>query len=199
MESMLASVERDRSVSSIRRMNWPPWWRAKSQLKRAVRAPPTCRWPVGLGAKRTRTDPVMRAAPDTASSAECTEFFMPQMIHDLTLSTRPRDQRAESPTKVAHPITTRGRGAPRVPRGATSVWGAMGGARSPPSQIDNQDHRHHPADAVDEERPVVQEQLRRIAAQLPPIEQVQVAEDPVQHEGQGGGHQLRVELRHRLR
>ena len=55
MESMFASVERERSVSSIRRMNWPPWWRAKSQLKRAVRAPPTCRCPVGLGAKRTLT------------------------------------------------------------------------------------------------------------------------------------------------
>src|SRR5262249_40555407 len=33
----------------------PPWWRAKSQLKSAVRAPPTWRCPVGLGAKRTRT------------------------------------------------------------------------------------------------------------------------------------------------
>jgi hypothetical protein len=38
----------------------PPWWRAKSQLKSAVRAPPICRKPVGEGAKRTTTD--MRAA-----------------------------------------------------------------------------------------------------------------------------------------
>src|SRR6266542_2038615 len=55
MRSMYSSVERDRSVSSIRRMKTPPWWRANNQLNRAVRAPPTWRWPVGLGAKRTRT------------------------------------------------------------------------------------------------------------------------------------------------
>src|SRR5215467_9902005 len=33
----------------------PLWRRAKNQLKSAVRAPPTCRYPVGEGAKRTRT------------------------------------------------------------------------------------------------------------------------------------------------
>src|SRR5215510_12133440 len=54
---MFSSVERERSVSSIRRMKVPRWWRARSQLKSAVRAPPTWRWPVGLGAKRTRTGP----------------------------------------------------------------------------------------------------------------------------------------------
>src|SRR3989338_8706056 len=48
-------LERTRSVSSIRSRNWPPSCRAKSQLNRAVRALPTCRKPVGLGAKRTRT------------------------------------------------------------------------------------------------------------------------------------------------
>src|SRR5881296_1521319 len=52
---MFSSVDRELSVSSIRRTKAPRWWRAKSQLKSAVRAPPTCRWPVGLGAKRTRT------------------------------------------------------------------------------------------------------------------------------------------------
>jgi hypothetical protein len=36
-------------------MNIPPWWRAKSQLNRAVRTPPMWRAPVGLGAKRTLT------------------------------------------------------------------------------------------------------------------------------------------------
>src|ERR1041384_1828045 len=46
--------ERSRSVSSIRRMNVPPLPRANSQLKSAVRALPTWRWPVGLGAKRRR-------------------------------------------------------------------------------------------------------------------------------------------------
>src|SRR3989338_816141 len=43
------------SVSSILKINVPPWLRAKSQLKRAVRAPPMWRNPVGEGAKGTRT------------------------------------------------------------------------------------------------------------------------------------------------
>src|SRR5262249_32252903 len=43
------------SVSSIRRTNVPPLRRAWSQLKIAVRAPPTWRNPVGEGAKRTQT------------------------------------------------------------------------------------------------------------------------------------------------
>ena len=47
-------VERSTSVSSMRRMNVPPVPRASSQLNSAVRALPTCSWPVGLGAKRTR-------------------------------------------------------------------------------------------------------------------------------------------------
>src|SRR6266540_3457305 len=37
----------------MRRMNVPPEPRASSQLKSAVRALPTCSWPVGLGAKRS--------------------------------------------------------------------------------------------------------------------------------------------------
>jgi hypothetical protein len=36
-------------------MNLPPIRRAKSQLKRAVLAPQTCRYPVGDGAKRVTT------------------------------------------------------------------------------------------------------------------------------------------------
>jgi hypothetical protein len=35
----------------------PPRPRANSQLKSAVRAPPTCKYPVGDGAKRTRISP----------------------------------------------------------------------------------------------------------------------------------------------
>ena len=38
--------------SSMRSTMVPPRWRAKSQLNRAVRAFPTCSWPVGEGAKR---------------------------------------------------------------------------------------------------------------------------------------------------
>src|SRR5260370_27486963 len=47
-------VDRSTSVSSTRRMNVPCDPRASSQLNRAVRAFPTWRRPVGLGAKRTR-------------------------------------------------------------------------------------------------------------------------------------------------
>src|SRR6266496_53145 len=43
------------SVFSIRSRHAPPCWRANSQLKRNVRAVPTCRNPVGDGAMRTRT------------------------------------------------------------------------------------------------------------------------------------------------
>src|SRR6185437_8182049 len=46
------------SVSSIRRMNVPPVFRAKSQLYSAVRKLPICNWPVGEGANRTRTLPL---------------------------------------------------------------------------------------------------------------------------------------------
>jgi hypothetical protein len=54
--SIAACVLRSRSVSSIRRMNLPPRRRAYSQQYSAVRAPPMCRKPVGLGAKRVRQD-----------------------------------------------------------------------------------------------------------------------------------------------
>jgi hypothetical protein len=47
MESSDARVERAVSVSSTRRMNLPPSFRAYSQLNSAVRAPPTCRLPAG--------------------------------------------------------------------------------------------------------------------------------------------------------
>src|SRR6266850_2092052 len=50
-----SSVERALSVSSMRSRKVPPLFRAYSQLKSAVRAPPTWRYPVGEGAKRTRT------------------------------------------------------------------------------------------------------------------------------------------------
>ncbi len=50
-----SGVERSRSVSSMRRMNWPPMRRAYSQLNSAVRTPPMCSRPVGLGAKRVMT------------------------------------------------------------------------------------------------------------------------------------------------
>ena len=41
--STMSVDERSTSVSSMRRTNMPPWRRANSQLKSAVRAPPTCR------------------------------------------------------------------------------------------------------------------------------------------------------------
>jgi hypothetical protein len=50
-----SSLERSGSVSSTRSRNCPPRRRARAQLNRAVRAPPMCSGPVGLGANRTRT------------------------------------------------------------------------------------------------------------------------------------------------
>src|SRR3954451_20343703 len=52
-----SGVERSRSVSSMRRTNVPPSWRAASQLNSAVRGPPMCSAPVGEGAKRRRIAP----------------------------------------------------------------------------------------------------------------------------------------------
>ena len=74
-----SSVERSTSVSSMRRMNVPPCARAKSQLYRAVRTPPTCRYPVGLGAKRTRTPPAGGAVMDVSGSVN---------VRDLTRGVR---------------------------------------------------------------------------------------------------------------
>src|ERR1700723_634939 len=54
IESTEAWVLRSTSVSSSRRIIVPPLWRAYNQLKMKVRALPTCRNPVGDGAKRTR-------------------------------------------------------------------------------------------------------------------------------------------------
>mmetsp|Transcript_15232 Transcript_15232/g.43319 ORF Transcript_15232/g.43319 Transcript_15232/m.43319 type:complete len:220 (+) Transcript_15232:1173-1832(+) len=58
------------SVSSTRRIIFPPMFFAKSQLKSAVLAPPTCSEPVGDGAKRTRTPPSLVAAA-AASEETC--------------------------------------------------------------------------------------------------------------------------------
>src|SRR3989338_7402981 len=55
ISSRYSGFERALSVSSMRKMNCPPWALAYIQLKSAVRPPPMCRYPVGDGAKRTRT------------------------------------------------------------------------------------------------------------------------------------------------
>ena len=54
----------------MRRIASPPWCLAKSQLKRAVRAPPRWRRPVGLGAKRVRTLPVAAIASASFQQAD---------------------------------------------------------------------------------------------------------------------------------
>src|SRR6202158_93952 len=53
MELTEASVLRSTSVSSSRKIIVPPFRRAYNQLRMKVRALPTCRNPVGEGAKRT--------------------------------------------------------------------------------------------------------------------------------------------------
>src|SRR4029450_6067520 len=99
---MFSSVERERSVSSMRRMNVPRWWRARSQLKSAVRAPPTWRWPVGLGAKRTRIGvgtsvPLEEPAPRGAGEcpdARATDRRIPEeVVVDVRGERRPDDER----------------------------------------------------------------------------------------------------------
>src|SRR6516225_2111969 len=55
MPSTASSLDRDASVSSIRRTNVPPVWRANNQLNSAVRADPTCNHPEGAGLNRTLT------------------------------------------------------------------------------------------------------------------------------------------------
>ena len=51
--SSLSRVERVKSVSSMRNTNVPFSLRANNQLNKAERAPPIWNGPVGLGAKRT--------------------------------------------------------------------------------------------------------------------------------------------------
>ena len=75
-------VERAVSVSSTRMMNLPPFFFARSQLKSAVRAPPTCSEPVGDGAKRVRCCIVgWRArAVEARRVAEAAEACAPRML-----------------------------------------------------------------------------------------------------------------------
>src|SRR5262245_25043236 len=54
MPAIHSGRDRATSVSSMRRMKVPASCRANSQLNKAVRAPPTCREPVGAGENRTR-------------------------------------------------------------------------------------------------------------------------------------------------
>src|SRR5205085_2496270 len=56
---MASGVERSTSVSSMRRMKRPLLRLANAHANNAVRAPPKCRNPVGLGAKRVRTEELM--------------------------------------------------------------------------------------------------------------------------------------------
>src|SRR5215470_16886247 len=99
---MFSSVERERSVSSIRRMKAPRWWRARSQLKSAVRAPPTWRWPVGLGAKRTRTgaaisilteEPAPRRAGEGPDARAADGRVPEQVVIDVRGERRPDHER----------------------------------------------------------------------------------------------------------
>src|SRR2546426_6587482 len=99
---MFSSVERERSVSSMRRTKAPRWWRANSQLKSAVRAPPTWRWPVGLGAKRTRTASLMSVQLEQATprrggeraDARAPHRRVPeQVVIDVRGERRPDDER----------------------------------------------------------------------------------------------------------
>src|SRR5262245_4530186 len=69
----MSTDDRSTSVSSMRRTNTPPVRRANSQLNSAVRAPPTCRYPVGEGAKRTRGAVIRRGFAFYPSRADPVE------------------------------------------------------------------------------------------------------------------------------
>src|SRR5436309_13922940 len=99
---MFSSVERERSVSSMRRTKAPRWWRANSQLNSAVRAPPTWRWPVGLGAKRTRTSDAISVRLEQSTprrrregpNARAADRRVPeQVVVDVRGERRPHDER----------------------------------------------------------------------------------------------------------
>src|ERR1700729_363263 len=67
---MYSGSTRDWSVSSIRSTNTPPGCLANAQSNSAVRMLPTCRSPLGDGAKRTRTG-VPPAAPGDPAGPAC--------------------------------------------------------------------------------------------------------------------------------
>src|SRR4030095_9188356 len=68
-----------------------------------------------------------------------------------------------------------------------------------PRAVNDQQNRADPADRVDYERPVAKEELRRVAAELPAVEQVEIAKDSVEYKGQRRRQEMRVEIRNGLR
>src|SRR5689334_14686125 len=92
-----ASVERSRSVSSMRSRNFPPCFFANRYENKAVRAPPMCRKPVGLGAKRVTTD-IDRPLKERALLAEGLRKLAP---HDPTLRRAPERRRLRLPGRAA--------------------------------------------------------------------------------------------------
>src|SRR5262249_57743285 len=98
-------------VSVIVKIGARRGWRAKSQLKSAVRAPPTCRWPVGLGANRTRTgtatsvrleEPAPRRAGEGAD-ARATDGRIP---HEVVVDVR-RERRPDHEGRVQEQVLER--------------------------------------------------------------------------------------------
>src|SRR5690606_4781754 len=65
----------------MRSTNSPPRWRDSSQQYSAVRAPPMCRYPVGLGAKRVRTVMAGRQVRNPRILARGARPGRPAVIH----------------------------------------------------------------------------------------------------------------------
>src|SRR5688572_30401546 len=74
--TVISSLERERSVSSILRMKTPLCFLARSQLNNAVLAPPTCRNPVGEGANLKRTCCCGDMARELSGSAGCRNDYI---------------------------------------------------------------------------------------------------------------------------
>src|SRR5260370_406300 len=71
---------------------------------------------------------------------------------------------------------------PRAPRSATPP----GDPRGPPLRpVDDHEQRDHPEHGVDQQRAIVEQEVGGIAAHLPAVELVEVAEDAVEDERQG--------------
>src|SRR5689334_12301863 len=96
----------------MRRMKVPPTWRAKSQLKSAVRAPPTCRKPVGLGAKRTLTtslmsvpleEPAPRRGRELANARAADRRVPEAVVVDVRGERRPHHQRGVQQQALERP------------------------------------------------------------------------------------------------
>ncbi len=142
-----SSLERSRSVSSMRSMKAPWKCRAMSQLNRAVCDPPRCREPVGLGEKRVRTSDIFT----TFAKYSCLSYHYPQgqgfppgkrqpSRPSRHLPARrldcPRRQKLLEMGAILNLFSIRGIGCltPRLPKSARGTTGPASSCNTPPAR-----------------------------------------------------------------